>query len=203
VSFQAEVIVIPSGVSLAATHVRWAALLGAAAFAATGLYAWSLSFGWLFAALVAAPACLAARVDLVSRRLPDHLLLISLVPTLVATVAESTTIGAPQAVGAVVLGMLAMGLGPFVMHTVAPGSMGFGDVKMTLVLGAALGTWAPVLGVPALAGASLIAVVESLIRRRSAIAFGPSLVAGFVIAALFASPIVSRLGGMSWGWTRW
>lgn len=172
------------------------------ATAAVAVLAWWLSFGWLFAVVVAVPAALAARVDVKSRRLPDNLVL-TLVPTIAAMLAESTVIGALAAVGAVALGMLAMGLAPFITHALAPESMGFGDVKLTIVLGAALGTWAPVLGVAALAVASTIAVVEAIVRRRTAIVFGPALVAGFLVTVVFASLLVDRLGGLASGWLRW
>ena len=207
---QAIAIVVPRGMQRSVEHVvdsgrstKWAAPVGWLVAVSVGLLAWWLSFGWLFAVVVAAPAALAARVDLTSRRLPNRFILLTLVPTIVAMLAESTVTCAMNAVGAVTLGMLAMGVGPFVTHAVAPESMGFGDVKLTVVLGAALGTWAPVLGVVALAIASTIAVVESIVRRSTAIAFGPALVAGFLVTVLFASPLAAQLGGMSSGWLRW
>lgn len=182
---------------------RWGAVVGGSSLGALGMLAWWLSAGWLFAASVALPAALAAHIDITSQRLPDQLVLLAIVPTTVAMVAESSSVGMPEAVGSVALGMLAMGIAPFATHGLAPGALGFGDVKLTVVLGAALGTWAPVLGLVALAAASLIAVTESLARRRSAVAFGPALVAGFVVAAAVASQFTARLGGTSHGWLRW
>lgn len=197
---QTEPIASPGYVRSFAPPERWVTMVGGAALAAGGLLAWWSSAGWLFASLVAAPAVIAARIDMVSRRLPDHLLLLALLPTLVAAGAEATSTGASHAAGAVVLGMLAMGFAPFVSHAIAPDSMGFGDVKMAIVLGAALGTWAPMLGLVALAIASLLALIESVVRRRTAVAFGPALVGGFIIAALFVSPLAARLGRTTWGW---
>lgn len=207
---QAVAVVVPAGTHRSASRIadtvrsaHWFAPVGGFSLAAVGLLAWWLSAGWLFVVAVTLPAALAAHIDITSQRLPDQLVILALVPTVVATVAESSSAGMPEAVGAVALGMLAMGCAPFVTHGCAPGALGFGDVKLSFVLGAALGTWAPALGLAALAAASLIAVTESLVRRRSAIAFGPALVAGFVVTAVFASPLTARLGGMSLGWLRW
>jgi leader peptidase (prepilin peptidase)/N-methyltransferase len=187
----------------AVRSARWAEVASAPSLAVFGFLAWWLSAGWLFVVAVALPAALAAHIDIRSRRLPDHLVLLALLPTMAATVAESVTGGMLQVVGAVALGMLAMGSAPFIAHAFAPVSLGFGDVKLTIVLGAALGTWSPVLGVVALAAASLIAVTASLVRWQTAIAFGPALVVGFVVTTVFASPLTARLGGMSAGWLRW
>jgi len=207
---QAVAVVVPAGTHRSASGIadairsaHWFAPLGGLSLAALGLLAWGLSAGWLFVVAVTLPAALAAHIDITSQRLPDHLVLLALVPTVVATVAESSAVGMPEAVGAVALGMLAMGCAPFVTHGCVPAALGFGDVKLSLALGASLGTWAPVLGLAALAAASLIAVAESLVRRRGTVAFGPALVAGFVFTAAFASPLTARLGGMSLGWLRW
>ncbi len=210
---QATAVVVPAGTHRSASEVadmvrsaHWAAPVGGLWLAALGLIAWWLVAGWLFVAAVALPAAVAAHIDITSQRLPDRLVLLALVPTMVAMVAmaaESSAVGMPEAVGAVVLGALAMGCAPFVVHSCAPGALGFGDVKLSFVLGAALGTWAPVLGLAALAAASLIAVAESLVRRRTEVALGPALVAGFVATAVFASPLTARLSGTSLGWLRW
>lgn len=210
---QATAVMVPSGTHRSASRIadmvrsaHWAAPVAGLLLAALGLLAWWLSAGWLFAAAVALPAALAAHIDVTSHRLPDRLVLLALVPTMVALaamVAASSAVGMPGAVGAVVLGMLAMGCAPLVAHGCAPAALGFGDVKLSFVLGAALGTWAPALGLAALAAASLVALTESLVRRRNAVAFGPALVAGFLVATVFASPLTARLGGMSVGWLRW
>jgi leader peptidase (prepilin peptidase)/N-methyltransferase len=208
---EATAVVVPAGMQRSASSIadvfrsaRWAVPVGAISLAALGVFAWWRSAGWLFAAAVAIPAALAACIDVRSRRLPDRLVLLALAPPMAATIAEVSTGRALETVGAVALGALAMGGPPFVTHALAPDSLGFGDVKLSIVMGAALGTWAPVLGVVALAAASLIAVTESLVRRRTAVAFGPALVVGFVATTAFASPLAARLGvGMSLGWFRW
>jgi leader peptidase (prepilin peptidase)/N-methyltransferase len=207
---EATAVVVPAGMQRSASNIadgfrsaRWAVPVGAISLAATGLFAWWWSAGWLFAAAVAIPAALAACIDVRSRRLPDHLLLLAFAPSVAATVAEASIGAVLESVGVVALGMFAMGSAPFVTHALAPHAVGFGDVKLSIVLGAALGTWAPVLGVAALAAASLIAVAESGVRRRTEIAFGPALVVGFVATAAFASHLTARLGGMPLGWLRW
>lgn len=81
---------------------------------------------------------------------------------------------------------------------VYPAGMGFGDVKLAGLLGLALG-WLGfghvVLGLFAafvlggLAGLTLILARRA--HRRSAIPFGPFLLAGFAVAALLGDPIVN------------
>ena len=71
-----------------------------------------------------------------------------------------------------------------VLHLVAPRSMGFGDVKAALVLGAAVGTLAWQLGLVALCAAAGLGAGVGLARRSATIAFGPFLVAGAAVALI-------------------
>ncbi|HUF97041.1 MAG TPA: A24 family peptidase [Ilumatobacter sp.] len=207
IGVQSPAVGVPGGTHWSSDYPRWfnaqrvvpaSAVLGAG----LGLAAWALASGWLFAVAVVMPAAIAASVDLRSRRLPDWLVGLAATPTLAAMVAETITVSA-DALAAVLLGSLAMGLAIFVTHAIAPDSIGFGDVKLALVLGAALGTWAPALGLVALAVASATAIVEALVRRRTAIAFGPGLVIGFAVTAMFPEVLARLVGGMTAGWSRW
>jgi len=86
----------------------------------------------------------------------------------------------------------------FVLHLVAPGGMGFGDVRLSAVLGLFLG-WLGGMYVfgglflgfllGAVIGSVLIAVGRR--GRKQHIPFGPFLAAGTMIFVLFGEPIVS------------
>ena len=75
------------------------------------------------------------------------------------------------------------------MHLVSPKSMGFGDVKIAMVLGAAVGAvhWQLALVVVALAAGASATV--ALLRRMTEIAFGPGLV-GAAAFCLLAHPLM-------------
>ncbi|WP_240926286.1 A24 family peptidase [Streptomyces sp. JB150] len=172
----------PSARALAAVT----ALLCAALAAATGprpeLAVW----------LLTGPAgVLLAVVDLRVHRLPDML-------TLPLAVAVPALLGlaalAPGHAGdwtGALLGTLALGAGYFLLCRINPAGMGFGDVKLSLSMGAVLGWYGPhtlLLGTFAafLLGALCAGVLVALRRagRRTAIAFGPFLLAGALLGVL-------------------
>ncbi|NEB75973.1 prepilin peptidase [Streptomyces sp. SID14478] len=136
---------------------------------------------WL---LLAPPALVLALVDARVHRLPDRLtlplaaaalLLLAVAGQLPHTAGSFTT----AALGCVALGAV------FSAMFLIPGSIGFGDVKLSLFIGAVLGWygWSALL-YGALAGYLIAAVYGiTLIARRKAtgktrIAFGPSLLLG-------------------------
>ncbi|MFR0359010.1 prepilin peptidase [Streptomyces sediminimaris] len=136
--------------------------------------------------LLLGPACvLLAVVDLRVRRLPDVL-------TLPLAAAALVLLGVaallPEHAGdwlTALYGALALGGAFFVLFLINPGGMGFGDVKLALGLGAALGWYGwptLVLGafaaflLGALYGGALVVVRRA--GRKTAIAFGPFLIAG-------------------------
>ncbi|RLU80857.1 prepilin peptidase [Streptomyces griseocarneus] len=137
---------------------------------------------WLLAAPVAA---LLAGVDRSVRRLPDVL-------TLPLAAGAAALLGAaaliPGAAGSwpkALLGGLALGGGYFALFLLHPEGMGFGDVKLAIGLGCALGWYGwQVLLLGAFAGlllGSLHGAALLLIRRagrRTAVAFGPFMIAG-------------------------
>ncbi|MGW0332331.1 prepilin peptidase [Streptomyces sp. NPDC003011] len=137
---------------------------------------------WL---LLAPAGVLLAAVDLRVRRLPDVL-------TLPLALAALLLLGLAALVpehagdwGSALLGAPALGGGYFVLWIVNPGGMGFGDVKLALGTGALLGwygwptvmlgTFAGFLFGVLYAGAL---VVARRAGRRTAIPFGPFLLAG-------------------------
>ncbi|AWW38211.1 peptidase A24 [Streptomyces sp. AS58] len=137
---------------------------------------------WLAAVPV---GVLLAVVDLRVRRLPDVLTL-----PLGAAVVLLLGVAAllPGHAGdwpTALLAALALGTGYFVLFLVNPAGMGFGDVKLALAAGAALGWygWSGVLFgtfagflLGALYGGALVVVRKA--GRKTAIPFGPFLLAG-------------------------
>ncbi|MHB9859384.1 prepilin peptidase [Streptomyces sp. YIM S03343] len=137
---------------------------------------------WL---LITPVALLLALVDLRVHRLPDVLTL----PLAAATAALLGLAAAlPGATGSwptALLGGLALGAAYFVLFLINPAGMGFGDVKLALALGTALGWYGwPVLLTGAFAGlvyGSLYGLALVVLRRagrRTAIALGPFMIAG-------------------------
>ncbi|MFJ3228032.1 prepilin peptidase [Streptomyces sp. NPDC086783] len=140
----------------------------------------------LFAWLLLAPlAVLLAVVDFRVQRLPDAL-------TLPLAAAALALLGvaalAPEHAGdwpTALLGSLALGGAYFVLFLISPRGMGFGDVKLALGLGAALGWYGwSVLFLGTFAGFlfgglyGLALVVARRAGRRTSIPFGPFLLAG-------------------------
>jgi leader peptidase (prepilin peptidase)/N-methyltransferase len=99
--------------------------------------------------------------------------------------------------------MAALLAGYYAVATLYPGGMGFGDVKLAGLLGLYLGWlgWSPVL-VGAFAGFLLGGVVGALLLatrradRKTAIPFGPYMLAGALLAVFVASPVATWYGSL-------
>ena len=130
------------------------------------------------------PATVAALVDWRAHRVPNTLVILTLAPVVLAVVVANEP--APL-LAAVAAGAGVMALPLLLVHLLAPAAMGFGDVKLAVVLGAALGVIAPELAVPALAAGSGLTLLAASCRRRVAMPFAPGLVAGAVAALAFGS----------------
>ncbi|MCA1224219.1 prepilin peptidase [Streptomyces sp. 8L] len=149
---------------------------------------------WL---LLAPAAALLGSVDRAVRRLPDQL-------TLPLAAAAPLLLGAAALVpghrgswATALLGGLALGAGYFVLFLFNPGGLGFGDVKLALPLGCALGWYGwPVLFAGAFAGFLLGALyglglmVLRRAGRKAAIPFGPFMIAG-AFAGLLAGGLTA------------
>ncbi|MZF86778.1 A24 family peptidase [Streptomyces sp. SID5643] len=143
---------------------------------------------WL---LLAPAGVLLTVVDFRVRRLPDPL---TLPFAAAALVLLGLTALVPEHAGqwtTALLGSLALGGGYFVLFLINPAGMGFGDVKLALGAGAALGWygWPTVmLGtfagflLGALYGAAL--VITRRADRKTAIPFGPFLITGALLGLL-------------------
>jgi leader peptidase (prepilin peptidase) / N-methyltransferase len=138
----------------------------------------------------------AALVDIQQRRLPDGWIAAAL-GVLVTTLAVGSAVGRPVDIGSTMTGVLggavAMALPVLVLHLVSPESMGFGDVKAAVVLGAAVGTIDWRLGAIALCVAALTGAGVGLGTRRRTIPFGPFLVLGAWIALLAHQQILDAV----------
>lgn len=143
---------------------------------------------WL---LLAPAGVLLAVVDLRVRRLPDPL---TLPLAGAALVLLGLTALVPEHAGewtTALLGALALGAGYFVLFLINPAGMGFGDVKLALTAGAVLGWYGwPTVMLGTFAGFLLGAlyggalVVARRAGRKTAIPFGPFLIAGAFLGVL-------------------
>ncbi len=146
---------------------------------------------WL---LLAPVVVLLGAIDLAVHRLPDVL-------TLPLAVATTALLGVaallPESAGSwpnALLGGLALGGGYFVLFLINPKGMGFGDVKLAVSLGIALGWYGwPVLFVGAFAGflfGSVYGLGLVALRRggrKTAIPFGPFMAAGTLTGLLLGA----------------
>lgn len=132
----------------------------------------------------------AAVVDVGERRLPDRLVAFGGLVLLVATITTGTV-----ATGSSIAGVVALAGPILVLHLVSPAAMGFGDVKLAVVLGAAIGTWDWRLALGVLCLAAATGAALGLLRRSDTIAFGAHLVAASAIVVL-AAPHVSVTSGI-------
>lgn len=135
------------------------------------------------AAFFIATLCLLAAIDIAERRLPNRIVLPAAVVILVAHTALF-----PERALEWVLAALAAAIFLLVPLLVFPAGVGMGDVKLMLLLGAALGTavaTALVVGSLAAAAYAVFLLVRSRGNaRRSAFPFGPFLAFGALVVLL-------------------
>jgi leader peptidase (prepilin peptidase)/N-methyltransferase len=143
-------------------------------------------------------------VDLATFRLPDRIVF----PLTGLVVAAFGVAAAVDGDGERLLRALAAGAATTLvlgtLHLVAPAGMGFGDVKLSFVLGVALGweSWEAVAvglflacALGAVVGIAVGVIGGGGIRGRR-IPFGPFLAAGTLLAVLVAAPIVDWYTGL-------
>ena len=173
--------------------------VSAATITAVTFGALAVRFGlsWILPALLAfaAASTVLTLVDVAEKRLPNVVIFpalgvvaLLLVP---ATWADGSWIRLLWAVG----GAAAMFAVYFLLALISPSSMGMGDVKLALVIGLLLGWFgltAWLLGLlTAFVVGGVIAIIALLLRRvtlRGSIPFGPSMLAGALIALLIVGP---------------
>lgn len=152
--------------------------------------------------LAAAGVALAA-IDFDVHRLPNVIVLPSYVVGAVLLAAATAADGDWAAAARALAAMAALGMFYLVLALIYPGGMGLGDVKLAGLLGLYLGWlgWGSVL-VGAFAGFLAGGLVGGLLLalrragRRTAIPFGPYMLAGALLALLAADPIVAWYGSL-------
>ena len=156
-------------------------ILNASSGAAAGASALVLVAYLYFAAISVALAL----IDLGVRRLPNVIVLPAYLVATVLLVAAATLSGDYAALARAAIGGAALGLAYLLMAVVAPGGMGFGDVKLAGVLGIFLGWigWgALVVGaIAAFLLGGIFGIILILARRggrKTAIPFGPWMLLG-------------------------
>lgn len=152
--------------------------------------------------VVAALGVAMAFVDLREHRLPDWLTLPALAAGAVGLGVAAMSQGEWGAYGRAWLGAAAVGAFYLVLALLRPADLGFGDVKLALVIGLMLGWlgWSTVVtGVflgfllGGLAGVVLLAAGRA--GRRTAIPFGPFMLAGALAAIVWGQWLVDAYLG--------
>jgi leader peptidase (prepilin peptidase)/N-methyltransferase len=193
---------IPDRADVRSTTARWptdaggALLLGVASLAVIAL-AVSAAVGTVPVAGAIGVAMLvpAAVIDIEERRLPDAWVGAGAIAVIVTLVVDSV-VGQPndtELLAGVAFGALAMALPVLALHLLSPASMGFGDVKAAVVLGAAVGTVDARLAAVALCLAAAGGAAFGLATRRRAIPFGPFLVVASLVVLLANNAIVAAI----------
>jgi leader peptidase (prepilin peptidase)/N-methyltransferase len=168
----------------------WSALATAVSF---GLLAWRFGLDPVLPSLLAlaATGVVLSIVDLTEHRLPNAVLLPTLVLLAVLLVLASALSGEWMSL----LGALAGGAGMFALYLVlaliSPAGMGMGDVKFAAPLGLVLGwfgwwvwVWGVFAGFAAGALVSLVALAVRRVKLKGSLPFGPSMLAGALLALL-------------------
>ena len=175
-------------------------LATAALFAAAGIRfgaSWELpGYLLLFAALLAISA-----IDLEHYIVPNRIVYPTLFAAIPLMAAAAIAAGEPDRIRTAALGGIGAFVAMFVVHFVSPGGMGFGDVRLSGIIGLFLG-WIDLqlvlLGM--LLGfllGSVIGVALIVSKRRGRkdhIPFGPFLATGAVLAVLFSRQLLSAYG---------
>ena len=127
--------------------------------------------------------CVLAAIDIAERRVPNRIVLPAAVAVLVAQTALVPDRALEWSLSAIGASLLL-----FLPHLVYPAGLGMGDVKLALLLGAALGSAVPaalVIGFLAAAVYALLLLgVHGLAARRLTIPFAPFLAYGGIVALL-------------------
>jgi leader peptidase (prepilin peptidase)/N-methyltransferase len=154
---------------------------------------WGLiPFLWLVPVLV-----VAAGVDMRLMLIPRRVAWVGLAVGLVLILAVTPSIGVTAFVHALI-GAAAYGIFLLLVHLISPGGMGFGDVRLSPLLGLYLGWISLALPAVGLFFACVLGVILGLGVRMASdgqrhFPFGPGLAAGTIMAIWLSTPIVDHL----------
>src|SRR5215210_8176314 len=159
----------------------WLSALGAAPLVVACFAVFGLSSKAFLGALFVTVLVLVSIIDLQERRLPNVIVLPTFAIVLIAHLAISPGRAAEWTVAA-----FGAALFLFLPTILMPGAMGMGDFKLALLLGAMLG-WAVTTAILVAAVAGALAAIGLLLfrgsaARKQAIAFGPFLALGGIVA---------------------
>jgi len=163
---------------------------------------------WTLAPLLLLGACLVAvsAVDLMLLRIPDRITFPTLAAAVPSIVLVSLHQEVPESIRAALVGAGAYFLLLLVTHLLYPSGMGFGDVKLAVVMGLYLGWlgWTepePILGplrlvlyalmLGCILGVLFGLATRVLTRAKGAFPFGPALAAACLVVVLFAADLRS------------
>lgn len=167
-----------------------AAVMTAAVF---GALAVRFGLSWVLPALLAfaAAATVLAIVDLAEKRLPNAVIFPTLGAVALLLVPATWVLGTWWPLLWAIVGSAAMFAVYFLLALISPASMGMGDVKLALIIGLLLGwfglsAWLVGLLAAFVVGGviALIALAMRRVTLRGSIPFGPSMLAGALIAVL-------------------
>ena len=144
-------------------------------------------------------------IDLQTYRLPDRIVLPSIAVAITAFVLLSVADGTTDQLTFALVGALIYFGVLLIAHLISPRGMGFGDVKLAVLLGLAVGwlgpdlegavrlvLWSMLLG---FASGSVAGIVLLFIRRRNVpFPFGPFLAFGTIATALFSASLAGSAG---------
>ena len=179
---------VPSNRRVVGTTVLLAGLL-VGAVALTGARPAALAVGW-----AAGAGVVLGSVDLLTHRLPDRVTYPAAVVCAAALLVDAAVLGSwpalVRALAAAAAALAVAGLG----WLLSPQGLGLGDVKLLGLIGLVLGWFgwgvllaAVFLGLLAGAAVSLLLLAARRVGWRTAIPFGPPLLAGAVLALTLGS----------------
>ena len=151
----------------------------------------SVAFATLFAVLVAVTA-----IDIELRLIPKRIVWAAFAAGVLLLGAEAARTGEPRRMVEALAGSLGAFVLLFVVHLISPRGMGFGDVRLAVVLGLFLGWLGPAhvglgvfLGFVAGGAAGVVALAAGR-SRKSSLPFGPFLALGTFVAVVAGEPIL-------------